>query len=540
MKKTIFCNGTILTMDKNEPKVEAVVIEDGKILEKGDYRRLRGLYPDAEIFDLEGNMMMPGFNDSHCHMVNLGLTITTVNLKGAKSIAEIGRRVREFIEKTKPEKGSWIWGRGWHDTDFEVQRMPTKEDLDDITADYPLALMRSCGHVYAVNSKALEIAGITKDTPEPPGGEIRRNEKGEPSGILTENAIFLINKKIPQFDKDRLKIILRKACEEARRNGVTTVQSEDFKTAGGYKQVVLAYRELLEEGTLPIRVDEQMYFDSADKLAEFLAGEYKELKEGFDDMVTFGPLKILLDGSLGGKTAYMKEPYIGEGEYRGVLIHQPGELYDLMETAHKNGIQVACHAIGDGAIQLFTDTVEKLQKKFPKEDIRHRIIHCQITDSRLLKRIADLRICVDAQPSFVSTDYKIVEDRVGKEKASTSYAWRTMHELGIPIGFGSDCPVENIDPFAGLYAAVTRMDLDGKPEGGWNPQERLTIEEALMMYTMGSAYVCGKEQKLGSIEVGKYADMIVLNRNLLEIEAEEIPEVKVLYTVVNGIVKEVV
>lgn len=221
------------------------------------------------------------------------------------------------------------------------------------------------------------------------------------------------------------------------------------------------------------------------------------------------------------------------------MIHQPEELYELMEIAHKNGIQVACHAIGDGAIQLFTDIVERLQKKLPKKDIRHRVIHCQITDHKLLERIAGLNICVDAQPSFVSTDYKIVEDRVGKEKARTSYAWKTMLGLGIPVGFGSDCPVENIDPFAGLYAAVTRMDLDGNPEGGWNPQEKLTIEDALRMYTMGSAYVCRKEHKIGSIEAGKYADMIVLDKNPLEIKAEELPKLKVLYTVVNGIVRGV-
>lgn len=253
--------------------------------------------------------------------------------------------------------------------------------------------------------------------------------------------------------------------------------------------------------------------------------------KGFESVLSLGPVKILLDGSLGGKTAFLKEPYIGERDYRGILIHKPDELYELMKAAHTRNLPAACHAIGNGAIELFSDTVEKLQIEYPNESIRHRVIHCQITDMQILERIAGLNVCVDIEPSFVPTDYSIVSQRVGEDKA------KTMLGLGIHVGSGSDAPVEKIDPFLGLHAAVTRTDLNGRPEGGWNPEQRLTIEQVLNIYTMGSAYVCGRENITGSISRGKLADMIIIDRNPLKIDSGEIPYIKVLNTILNGVMQ---
>ncbi|HYE81315.1 MAG TPA: amidohydrolase [Clostridia bacterium] len=536
MIKTIIFGGKIITMDHGHPEAEAVVIEGNKIIDIGGADMLMERYSDAELFNLGGATLMPGLNDSHCHMYNLGLVLTSVNLKGVKSVEEIGRRIHEFISNSPVKQDGWIWGRGWHDAFFTNQKMPTKTELDKITAEYPLVLVRTCGHVFAVNSKALEIAGINKDTISPSGGEIRRDVNGEPTGILTENATSLINMAMPKRNKEKIKEILAQACTEASKHGLVTVQSEDFKHVGDCNLVVQAYKELIDEGRMPVRIEEQMYFKTPEDLRYFLIHDYENTKKQLSgtDLLSLGPVKILLDGSLGGKTAYIKEPYPGETEYKGVLVRNPEELYELTNIAHTNGIPVACHAIGDGAIELVLDTIDKIQKETPNYDIRHRIIHCQITDSRLLQRIAKSNICLDIEPAFVCTDYKIVENMVGKEKAKTSYAWNTMAKLGIRAGAGSDAPVEDINPFVGIYAAVTRTDLQGNPEGGWNPQEKITVREAINLYTNGSAYVCNKDDRIGSIEIGKYADLIVLDKDPTAVDPGQIPGIKVIYRILDG------
>ncbi len=530
----ILYNGNIVTVDKDNPRIEAVAVKGNRIRCVGKSEEILALKnPDTQIVDLEGKTVVPGFNDSHMHLLSYGLSLERVNLNGCRSIEEMLDRVRAFIKEKNIPEGEWVQGRGWNQSLFKEKRLPSREDLDRVSKAHPIVLTRTCGHLCVVNTRALQIARIFDNPPEVEGGGIDKDEKGAPRGILREMAMTLVYKKIPPLRKEEIKAILVKAANNCIKEGLTSVQSDDFEAIkGDFREVLNAYLELDDAGRLPIRVNEQVQLPTLKKLETFLKLGYKT-GDG-SRFFKIGPLKLLSDGSLGGRTAALSEPYEDETTTAGILIFTPDELYALVEKAHTNGLQVAVHAIGDRAMEMVLETYRKVMEKHPKKDPRFRVIHCQITTEEIIDKFKEYDVIADIQPIFVASDLSIVESRVGEERAKWTYNWKTLLEKGARVSAGSDCPVEPFNPLFGIYAAVTRKNLEGYPEGGWLPDQKLSVEEALYIYTMGSAYCTFEENIKGSITPGKLADMVVLSEDIFNIEPDYIKDVKVEKTIIDG------
>ncbi len=531
----IIHNGKIVTMDPKLPEATWVLIKDGKISEVGKTGDpLKFKNPETKIIDLEGKLMLPGFNDSHMHLLNYGASLVKCNLINTPSLDELINKMKHFIKEKSFQKGHWVEGRGWNHDQFTEKRFPSKYDLDKISTDYPIIATRACGHVTVVNSKALELAGITKDTPQIEGGHFDLDEHGEPTGVFREKALNLILEKIPEPSVEDIKDLLLMASEKVLAQGITSVQSDDFEAMPGkdYLKVIEAYKQLAAEKKLPIRVYQQCLLPTVDKLNSFLE---KGFNTGVgDDWYKMGPLKVLADGSLGARTAYLSKPYADDPTTQGISIYTQEQLDELIKKAHDSKMQVAIHCIGDGIMYMAFESYEKAQRDNPRKDHRHSIIHCQITDETLLDKYRDQGVVAHIQPIFIDYDLHIVEARVGKELASTSYNWKSMLDRGVHVACGSDSPVETLNVLQGIYCAVTRKDLKGYPEEGWLPDQKLTVEEAVHGYTLGAAYASFEENIKGSITTGKLADFVILSEDIFGIEPDRIKDVKVLQTIVGG------
>lgn len=530
----ILYNGNFFTADKKKEKVEAVAIKDGKIAATGTNQEVLGYKNSStKLINLEGKTAVPGFNDSHMHLLSYAVSLEKADLNGAKSIDEIKKRVRDFIERNNIPEGRWVLGRGWNHSFFAEKRLPSRHDLDEISQNHPIALTRTCGHLCAVNTRALKEAGIFDSPPRVEGGDIDLDDNGLPTGILKENAQNLIYKIIPPLSKGQIKELIIKAAENCIREGITSVQTDDFEAVkSDFKDVLDAYFELDSEKRLKLRVNEQCLLPEIEKLKAFIGMGYKT---GYgSEFFKIGPLKLLSDGSLGGRTAALRMPYADDETTAGILIYSEEELDRLVEMGHLSGLQVAVHAIGDRAMDMALESFEKALSKYPKEDPRFRIIHAQITTRDIIEKFKKLNVIADIQPIFVSTDLAVVEERIGKERAKWTYNWKTFIDYGVHVAGGSDCPVEPFNPLYGIYAAVTRKNLDGYPENGWLPEQKLSVEEALYIFTMGSAYASFEENIKGSITPGKLADIAVLSDNIFEIEPDGIKDVNVEKTIVDG------
>lgn len=533
---TILVNGKVYTVDNKRSIKEAIAIKNGIIADIGTNEEILSLKNDnTEIIDLKGKLILPGFNDSHMHLVNLGYTLSKVSLYGVSSLDEIGKRIYEYIEENKLKKGTWIMGNGWNQDYFQDEkRFPTRYDLDKISTEYPIVITRICGHVIVANSLALKLLNITKDTPQVEGGYIDVDEYGEPLGIFREKAIYIVFNSLPSPSNEEIKRMIKKAVKELNKQGITSVGTDDFGALPNrdYKQILKAYFELKDNKELNVRVNEQCLLGTKDEFASFLEEGYNT--SWGDENFRIGPLKILLDGSLGARTAALTKPYNDQHDTIGILTMEEEELYDLVEFAHKNNTQLAIHAIGDRAIYVAMEGIERALKKYTRNNHRHGIVHCQITDEVLLNKFKELELIAYIQPIFLDYDWKIVRDRVGEELEKTSYNWKTLVNKRVNIACGSDAPVETFNVLYGIYEAVTRMDLNGNPKGGWLPEQKLTVEEAVYGYTMGGAYSTFEENIKGSIEKGKLADLVVLSRDIFEIPKEEIKDVEVEMTIFNG------
>lgn len=532
----IFINGIINTMDKDRNTYEAMGIIGDRIKILGTNKDvLLTKKEETKIIDLEGKTLVAGFNDSHMHLVNYGYSLTQVNLMGANSFNMIKKRVEEYIEKNKIDENKWIRGRGWNQDYFlNEKKFPTRYDLDKISKDIPMVLTRICGHVAVVNSKALEILNIGKATPQIEGGEFDLDENGEPLGIFREMALSLIYDAIPEPTLEEVKGMMKMAIKELNKEGITSVGTDDFEALPGksYDLIIRAYLELKEEDSLNVRVYEQCLLPETRKLKEFFSKGYKT---GWgDENFKIGPLKLLIDGSLGARTAALMEPYADDLENRGITMLEQLKLDKLVGLSSDNDTHVAIHGIGDRAMYMALESIEKTLINNPNKDHRHGIVHCQITDDLLLNKFKELDIIAYIQPIFLDYDWKIVMDRVGKDREKTSYNWKTMVDKDIKIACGSDAPVETFNVLYGIYEAVTRKDLQGNPKEGWLKEQSLTVDEALYGYTMGGAYASFEEDIKGSIEIGKLADFAVLSENIFEIEADKIKDVEVEMTIFNG------
>lgn len=529
----IFYNGIIHTMDKAVPKAEAVAVKDGIIIRVGSNEDVLKLRTESTaMYDLDGKTMLPGFCDSHMHLLSYGYSLEKVNLYSAKSMDDLIKLGQDFL---KEHPGlTWLQGRGWNTDDWEDKRYPNRYDLDKITTEIPMFYTRSCAHIISVNSKALEVMGVTRDTPQVPGGSIEKDINGEPLGIFAEAARDLIYNALPKLTVSDIKRLIVKGAKEVLSCGITTVHTDDFEAiaAGEYQKVLDAYHQLEQEGNLPVRIYEQCLLASVPLLEKFL-NEGHHTNEG-SPMFRIGTLKLLVDGSLGGKTAFLRKPYKNDPSTKGIATFTQEELDKLVSMAQASGLMISPHNIGDGAMEMDLNAIENAQIQYPRADMRHALIHCQITDLDLLKRCRDLNVVMHVQPAFIDSDMHIVKDYVGEELEKSSYAWKTMMDMGLPVAFGSDAPVISFNVMDGIYCAVTRKDLKGFPESGWLPDQKMSVYDAVYAYTMGGAYASYDEGKKGSIRNGKYADFAVLDKDVFSVPEEEIKDIKVCMTVLDG------
>ena len=531
----ILFNGTIHTVNEDQPVAEAVAIQNGRIRLVGDNTSVLALKTrETRLIDLEGRLVVPGFNDCHLHLLAHGINIQRMDCGGVTSIDELVERGKRFIKERNLAPGDWLLGYGWDERNYDEARMPTSEDLDRISTVHPIALTRVCVHSVLANGPAMERAGVTESTPQPAGGSFSVDAKKRPTGLFSETGRYLIYNEIPDPDVEEIKKILEQAATIAAEHGVTSIQSDDFEALNSknWQDVIRAYTELGEEERLPVRVYQQCLLPQKERLAAFLAAGYTTGKG--DDLYRIGPLKLLTDGSLGSRTAFLLEPYEDRTDTCGICVLSREELDALTDLAVENGMQLLYHAIGDAAMHLCFDAFSRVDETRGLEGARPGIVHCQVTDKALLSRFIQQDVLALVQPITLASDIHILDQRIGEKRSRHAYSYRYLMEKGVTVGLSSDCPVDSIDPLKNIYVATTRKDFNGFPETGWRPEECLSVEQAVYGLTMGAARCSFDEKVKGSIEQGKFADLAVLSDNIFEIKKEEIPNVRVCLTVMNG------
>ena len=524
-------NGRIYTMDGRI--TEAAAVSGNLILKVGANDEIKSFCDNkTTVIDLNGRAVLPGFNDSHLHFLGFGLKMDMVDLRGARSIDEIIQITKKYIDDNNIKPGDWIVGQGWDQNKLKEKRMPIAADLDKITNLHPVILSRICTHTASVNHLALKVCSIDNKT-EIKGGKFETDKNGNLTGYIMESAVNYMYNRMPLPDAEKVAKIIEKAQSEALKVGLTSLQTSDIEYSKCFNELYKGYKHLEDENKLDIRINEQLCFDSIDDVDSFINSSYFNNKGS--DLFKIGPVKFIADGSLGAGSAALCESYSDDPGNCGILKYDKKSFYDIVSKVHDNGMQVHLHAIGDAALKLCIDAIENAQNGITSR--RHRVNHVQIGNIKLYKRMASLGICADIQPSFVSSDWNMVEDRVGLDRAKTSYAWKTMKSLGIHLAGGSDCPIESFNPMLGIYAAVTRKGLDGKPDNGWMTDELLTVKEAIELYTTGSAYASFDENKKGTLTEGKLADMVVLSEDPFKIEKDSIKDIKVDLSIVDGKIK---
>lgn len=526
----VLWEGRIYTGDPDIGVVEAVAVSGGKVIATGSSREIYGLAGNhTRIIDLEGRFAMPGFNDAHVHLHNAIVQRLGVDAFGSRSLAEFLGRVADKLEGREP--GEWILGRGWDQSLWPEERLPTREDLDRVTTAHPVLVQRADGHSAVLNSRALEMAGFGPDAPDPPGGEIHRDDEGRPTGIITERAIEHVKQRIPRMTLERRKRGLELVIGEALSKGVTSVQDDSVRNADAGWDAFVALQELREAGELGLRVTEWLPFEATVEQLE----AWRDQGGTDDPWLRTGLLKTNIDGSGGSLTAAMLEPYSTAPDNRGFLIIEPDRLEAMMVERIGRGFQIGIHTIGDRAARVVLDAFEAaLEEAAPASPGRHRIEHAQFVHDDDLPRFAELGIIASMQPSHLLTDMRWAPRILGPEREHEGYRWQSFRDSGAVLAFGTDYPVEPIDPMRGLYAAVTREFEDGGPEGGWKPEERIDIEAAIDAYTRGAAFGEFEESRKGTLAPGMLADIVILSRDITRASPREILDTRVLATIVGG------
>ena len=526
----IFVNGDIYT-EGSPARVQALAVRRGHIVALGTNDEIRKLKTShTQVIDLGGHFVMPGFNDAHVHLQEAGLQMLSVNLVGTKSLAEMQQRVAAGTKTAAP--GEWVIGGGWDQTLWADQRLPTRQDLDAVTDGHPAVFSRVDGHIAVANTAALKAADITARTPNPQGGQIDRDVNGDPTGIVRETARRDLEAQIPKPTPALLRRAAELALSDAARWGITSAQDNSSW------EMFLVYEDLEREGKLPVRISEWLAFNDRVDLLE----KHRAAHPGDDPMLHTAMLKGYMDGSLGSRTAALLAPYSDDPGNSGLPRFEQGELNKLTVERMAAGFQIGFHAIGDRAaamaLEAFAQGERYVQEQKLRPDadqpknFRLRIEHDQVIAPDQFAEYQRLGVIASVQPSHLLTDLNWAMERIGPERAKTSYPWRQFADDGIPIAFGTDYPVEPITPFRGIYAAVTRKNEAGTKE--YFPQEKLTIEQALAAYTAGSAYAQFAEKEKGTLAAGMLADFVVLDRDLTKIAPPEILKAHVLSTVVGG------
>ena len=522
----IIFHANIWTMDEVNPRAQAVAVLGGRILAVGSNSEIALLRrPETKIIDAGGKLLLPGFNDAHVHFVGGGSQLDSVQLNDVTGPQEFVRRIAAQAKKTP--KGEWIQGGDWDETKWPGSILPTKELIDPVTPDNPVFVGRYDGHSSLANSVALKLAGITAQTPDPAGGAIVRDAQGNPTGDLKDAATDLVFKIIPPLSHDQLLRAVRRALEHAASVGVTSVQNMNPDYAD-----IAAYAELLQAGELTTRIYAAPLITQVDDQVKI------GIRHAFGGpYLRIGAVKAYSDGSLGSRTAYFFEPFLDQPANHGLLSDemQPLSLMrDRMMKADGAGLQICTHAIGDQAISTVLDLYTEVVKAHGGADRRFRIEHAQHMAAKDFDRFAQLGVIASVQPYHAIDDGRWAEPRIGHDRASRTYPFRTFLDHGVHLAFGTDWEVAPLNPMLTLYAAVTRATLDGKNPGGWFPEQKLTMEESVRAYTMGSAYAEFQEKEKGSITPGKLADMVILSDDLFLIDPVKVRDVKVLKTIVGG------
>lgn len=529
---TVYINGVVYTGAL--PLAQSFAVEGGKFTFAGSNAQGEALARErgAEVVDLGEKFVCAGFIDSHMHLLSLGSTLAAPDLaKHTSSLAEVQDCLRRYVAEN-PGRG-WIRARGWNQDYFsDVQRMPDRHDLDAVTTERPICIVRACGHCLVVNSAALEFIGVTADTPQPDGGHIGM-ENGVLDGRFYDNAMQLVYDAIPAPDKEQVRGMLRRACRLVNSYGVTSSQTDDYCVypALPWETVNEVYREMEAAGELTVRVYEQSNFTNLPSLKKFVkAGN---VTGAGSELFKIGPLKMLGDGALGARTAFLSRPYADAPDTCGIPVFSQETLDEMIGYANRQGMQVAVHTIGDACLDRVLSAYEKALAECPRTDHRHGVVHCQITRPDQLKKIAELGLHVYAQSIFLDYDIRIVEERVGPELAASSYSWKTLMNAGVSVSNGSDCPVELPDVMAGIQCAVTRKNVGGN-YGPYLPEQAFTVQEALDSFTLRGAEGSFEEKVKGAIAPGMLADFVVLGENPFGAAPETIHNIPVLATYLGG------
>ncbi|HYP25590.1 MAG TPA: amidohydrolase [Blastocatellia bacterium] len=526
----VFRNGNIYTVNERQPRAEAIAVKAGRIIFVGSNKDAKAYEgKNTRVIDLQGNTVVPGLIDSHYHLAGVGAREMNLNLEGTTSLEDFLARVKARVDRAKP--GEWVTGRGWIETFWKPQAFPTRADLDKISPNNPVYLTRADGHGAVANSAALKIAGVDKSTQSPFGGEIMKDKQtGEPSGMLLDKAQALVTRHIPAPSEADLQQALVLGSNRSVELGWSQIQN-----AGSSYEEIARLKKLYEEGRIKLRVYNAVYGPTPHS--------QRLIKEGamtgmFDNRFTVRSIKVVFDGALGSKGAALLEPY-SDHDTSGFLTAKEEEVYPMLVEALKQGIQVETHAIGDRANRVVLDLYERAFKAVPEgqrkvREPRWRIEHAQIVHPEDLPRFAKLGVIASMQPSHAIGDLHFAPSRLGIARLGRAYAWESFIKSGTIIAGGSDAPVERGEPMIEFYAAVARKDQKGFSGEGWHPEQAVTREQALKMFTIWAAYAAFEEKMKGSIEPGKLADLTVLSADIMKIPEAEILKTRCVMTVING------
>ncbi|SDZ84886.1 amidohydrolase [Microbulbifer marinus] len=510
------------TTEQSLEQFNTLVFDQGKVLATGDYAALSKKYPQAKKIDAGGKLLLPGLIDAHGHVLGLGRLQQQLELRGL-DFPQTLRAIEAFAQDLQADE--WLIGRGWNQVLWEGKEFPTRQQLDALDIDQPIWLRRIDGHAGWANSAALKRAGIDAGTQSPAGGEIIRGEDGQPTGVLIDNAMALLEKSIPTPSLAQDKESLKTAFDLALSLGLTGLHD-----AGIDNQTLRAYRQLASENAIPLRVYPMISVDN-DNLE-------KLLRQGHigapTERLYVRSIKLSADGALGSRGAALLEPYHDRPGEKGLLLYPEDRILSLLKLATDNDFQVNVHAIGDRANHIVLNHLETLDKARDQNAFRHRVEHAQVLTPADIPRFPRLNLVASMQPTHATSDKNMAGDRLGEERLIGAYAWQTFLKQGTRIAGGSDFPVEPANPLFGIHAAVTRRDREGNPTKGWRTAESMTLEQALRAFTLDAAYASHQEQVIGSLEPGKFADFVLLDRNIFTIDPQEIWKAQVLETWVEG------
>ena len=523
----IFFNGCIRTLDDNDHVAEAVGIKDGRIAFVGSNAEADALECQERI-DLQGRLLLPGFVDSHLHMLHYAFVEKSVKLFDCRSVEEALAAVKKRIDDHAEKPLTWLFCRGWNEEHFEHPRYPHKDELDAISTEIPIIMVRVCGHMAVCNSCGLERLKQIKEF-----SEIEEYVDIE-TGVIKENAVQFYYSVLEAPSQREVEDYILHGMEKLNACGFTGIQSDDLASLPGkkWRRIMDAYKALDTRGEMKLRVYEQCLFERIEDAKAFVQEGFRTGQKG--EFFTIGPMKLLQDGSLGARTAAMNEPYEGDSQNRGIHIYTQEELDDLIAFFDQHQMQAAVHCIGDRAMDMVIEAVARSPYRHENPKNRHGIVHAQITNPRILDAMKEHEVLAYIQPVFVDLDMDIVEPQIGPKRMDKVYAWKSMLDMGIHASGGSDAPVVSFDALENIYFAVTRKTLDGRPEEGWIPSEKMSVDEAVKLFTKYAAYASYTEDENGTIETGKWADLVVLEKDIYEMDHDQIKTTKVDMTVVAG------